>query len=204
MSFLKPQISFSSSFASIFSVIKHNSSVFFSSNIIYFGQKQSIKVKIFEIFECSDQNWSNSSCQFWNDNSISLQFLHHSSLSWHITSLKKLIHFQLWTNKVLIFETFKCSGQNWLNFSCHIWKHKSLFLQVLHQTSVPSNITPLHFFSSNIIYFGQNQSIKVKIFEIFKCSCQNWSNSSCQFWIDKSVPLQFLHRSSLSWHITPL
>ena len=28
--------------------------------------------------------------------------------------------------------------------------------------------------------------------------------SSCQFWNGKSLPLQILHYSSLSWHITPL
>ena len=44
----------------------------------------------------------------------------------------------------------------------------------------------------------------MKIFETFKCSGQNSSNSSCQFWNDKSNPLQILHHSSLSWHITPL
>ena len=38
--------------------------IFFSSNIIYFGQKQLIKVQISEISECSTQNLSNSSCQF--------------------------------------------------------------------------------------------------------------------------------------------
>ena len=43
----------------------------------------------------------------------------------------------------------------------------------------------------------------MRIFGIFKCSGQNSSNSSCQFWNDKSIP-QILHHSSLSWHITPL
>ena len=44
----------------------------------------------------------------------------------------------------------------------------------------------------------------MKMFETFKCSGQNSSNSSCQFWNDKSIPLQILHHSSLSWQITPL
>ena len=60
------------------------------------------------------------------------------------------------------------------------------------------------FFSSNITYFGQKQPVKVQIFEIFKCSGQNLSNSSCQFWTDKSIPLQIWYHSSLSWHKTPL
>ena len=50
MSFLKAQVSFPSNLASILSSIKNNSSIlFFSSNIIYFGQKKP-KVQIFEIF----------------------------------------------------------------------------------------------------------------------------------------------------------
>ena len=30
------------------------------------------------------------------------------------------------------------------------------------------------------------------------------SNSLCQFWNDKSIPLQILYPSSLSWNVTPL
>ena len=44
----------------------------------------------------------------------------------------------------------------------------------------------------------------MKIFETFKCSHQNLSNSLCQFWNDKSIPLQILYPSSVSWKITPL
>ena len=44
----------------------------------------------------------------------------------------------------------------------------------------------------------------MKIFNTFKCSCQNSSNSSCQFWNDKSIPLQILYHSSFSWHTSPL
>ena len=43
---------------------------FFSSNNIYFAQKEPIKVKIFETFKHTDQNLSNSLCQFSNDKSI--------------------------------------------------------------------------------------------------------------------------------------
>ena len=59
-------------------------------------------------------------------------------------------------------------------------------------------------FNSNNVYFAQKEPIKMKIFETFKCLGQNSSNSSCQLWNDKSVPLQLLHNSSLSWQITPL
>ena len=121
---------------------------FFSSINIYFAQKESIKVKIFETFECSGQNLSNSLCQFWNDKSIPLQILYPSSVSW--------------------------------------------------------KIIPLYFFSSSNIYFAQKELIKMKIFETFECLGQILSNSLCQFWNDKSIPLQILHPSSVSWKITPL
>ena len=88
------------------------------------------------------------------------------------------------------------------NFSCHIPNHKSVFLQILHHSLVSRNITPLYLFSSSIIHFVQKESIKVQIFETFGCSRQNSSNFSCQFWNNKSIPLQFLHYSSLSWQIT--
>ena len=63
---------------------------FFTSNNIYFAQKEHIKVKIFETFKCLGQNLSNFPCQFWNDKSLPLQILHHSSLPWHITPLESL------------------------------------------------------------------------------------------------------------------
>ena len=46
LSVLKQQISFSSNFASMFSVMRHNSSVIFSWIFIYFQQKVPIKVQI--------------------------------------------------------------------------------------------------------------------------------------------------------------
>ena len=70
--------------------------------------------------------------------------------------------------------------------------------------SISWKITPPYFFSSNNVYFAQKEHIKMKIFETFKCSAQNLSNSSCQPWNDKSIPLQILRHCSLSWQITPL
>ena len=103
-----------------------------------------------------------------------------------------------------IFETFECSGQNLLSSLCQFWNEISIPLQILYPSSVSCKITPLYFSSSNNIYFAQKEPIKVKIFVTFKCSCQNLSNSSCQLWHDKSVPLQILRNYSLSWQIIPL
>ena len=62
----------------------------FSSNNVCFAQKDAIKVKCFETFECSGQNLSNSLSQFSSDNWFPLHILRHSSLSWQITPLSIL------------------------------------------------------------------------------------------------------------------
>ena len=136
---LKGQVNSSSNFASFFIAMTHNSSVSFNLIHLLFWMKGSHQSPNFETFECSCKNLSNSSCDFLSHKWVSLQFLHHSSVSW--------------------------------------------------------NITRSYFFSSSMIYFVQKERIKVQIFEIFECSRQNLSNSSCQFWNDKSIPCQFLHHS---------
>ena len=103
-----------------------------------------------------------------------------------------------------IFETSECSGQNLSNFLCQFWNGKSIPLQILYPSSVSWKIIPLYFFSSNNIYFAQKEPIKMKILETFECSGQNLSHFLGQFWNDKSIPLQILYPSSVSWKITPL
>ena len=49
MSFMEPKVIFSSKFPSILSLMTHNSLYFFSSNIIYFGQKGPFKVQILRL-----------------------------------------------------------------------------------------------------------------------------------------------------------
>ena len=60
---------------------------FFSSNKIYFFQKEHIKMKISQNFKCLGQNSSNTSSQLWNGKLFPLQILRHSSWSWQITPL---------------------------------------------------------------------------------------------------------------------
>ena len=166
-------------------------------------------MKFVETFECSGQNLANSLCQFWNDKLIPLQILYPSSVSWKITPLyyfsSNSIYFaQKEPIKVKMFETFECSGQNLSNSLCQFWNDKSIPLQILYLSSVSWKITPLYFFSSNNIYFPQKEHIKMKIFETFKCLAQNLWNSLCQLWNYKSILLQILCHSSLSWQITLL
>ena len=55
MSFMKPQFFFFSKFTSIFSIMRHSSSVLFSPNIKYFGQKEPIKVQILRLWSVESE-----------------------------------------------------------------------------------------------------------------------------------------------------
>ena len=115
---------------------------FFSSNNIYFAHKEPIKVKIFEIFECSGQILSNSLCQFWNEESIPLQILYPSS------SFMK-------------------------DYSSVLFLVQTMYTLL-----------------------KRKEHIKIKLFEIFECSCQILSNFLCQFRNEESIPLEILYPSS--------
>ena len=156
---------------------------FFSSKNIYFAQKEPIKKKIFETFECSSQILSNFLCQFWNNKLNPLQTLYPCLVSWKIIPLcffsSKNIYFaQKEPIKMKILETFECLGQILSNSLCQFWNDKSIPFQILYPSSVSWKIILLYFFSSKNIYFAQKEPIKMKIFETFECSGQNSSNSS--------------------------
>ena len=106
-----------------------------------------------------------------------------------------------WFSSTILLSKMKYFFSTWENLSnssCHFWKLKSVFLQILNQYSVPSNITPLYFFCSKIIYFGQKQPIKSANFSNFRVKIRK--NSWCQFWSDKPIPLQIFHHSSVWLH----
>ena len=141
--------------------------------------------------------------------SILLQILYPSSVSWKIIPLyffnSDNIYFaQKELIKMTIFETFEWSGQILSNSLCQFWNDKSIPLQILYPSSVSWKIIPLYFFRPNNIYFAQKELIKMKIFETFECLGQILSNSLCQFWNNKSILLQILYPSSVSWKIIPL
>ena len=207
-SFFKPQISFLQNF--------HISSVwwkitpmhFCSSNNIYLGHKEPIKTNSldFWVLESKFVKFLMSILKRQvNSSSIFVSFF---IVMTHISSVNfKVIHFLLWAKgsyQISNFDTFECSGKNLQTSSCYFPSNKSVFLQILHHSSLSWKINPLYFFSSNNIYFAQNDPIKVKIFETFEYSGQNLSNSLCEFWNDKSIPLQILYPSSASWKIIPL
>ena len=139
---------------------------FFTSNIIYFGQKQRIKVQMFEILECLSKNvlhfvWQVNS--FSNFASFFIAMTHSSPVNF------KLLHFILWikgSHESPNFKALKCSDENLPKLSCHFLNYKSIFLQFFHHSRVSWKITLLHFFSASIIYFGQNEPIKCKFLRL--------------------------------------
>ena len=137
----------------------------------------------------------------------SLDFLSFFSVITHNSpAIFWLMHFLLWTkgsHESTNFDNFKCSGENLPNSSCHFPDHKSVFLQMLHDSSKSWETTPLYFFRWKVIYFARKGPIKVQILETFECP-DHISSNSCHFWNNKSVFLQILHRSSVSWDIAPL
>ena len=104
-----------------------------------------------------------------------------------------------------IFETFfECSGQNLSIFlMSNLKRQVDSSPSFVSLSSFMKDYSSVHF-SSNNIYFARKKPIKMKMFETFEYSGQISSNSLCQFWNDKSIPLQMLCLSSVSWKIIPL
>ena len=141
MSFLKAQVSFPPNCTLIVNAIKHNSLVHFQlKHYILRSQRahqsakcsglSSDRVKIRQISQFNFETTSQllfkffiyPHCQYTNTLYINFQ----------------LMRFLLWTkgsHQDLNFQTFNCYGENAPNFSCHFPNHKSVFLQILHQSS---------------------------------------------------------------------
>ena len=131
MPFLKAQVSFSSNVASIFSAIKQNSSILFSSNNIYFGQKQPIKVQVF--------------LDFYGLGSKFVKFL-MSILIWQVNSSSIFASFFI---KAHIFSTSDksmSSKSQFGDFQVFWWKFAEFFMWIFGNTSQ---------------FFGQKQPVKV-------------------------------------------
>ena len=167
---------------SVFLQNLHNSSVswkvsplyFCSSNNIYFGQKEPIKKNKFLDFLSAWVKFCEVHVSFKTSQFLfNLCIILHFHDTYNCTVNLKLIHFLLWTKasyQSSNFDTFECSGENLQNSSCHFPSNKSVFLQILHYSSMLWNIPHMYFFSSNNTYFAQKEPVKVKIFETFEYS----------------------------------
>ena len=166
-----------------FILMTHNSPVIFKLKYFQLWTKESYQSPHFETYKCSGSNVPNSLCYFPNQKLAFVQILHHSLVSWKITPL----HF--FRSNITRKDQSKCKFLRLLSAWIQIHQILVIFettnqfsFKFFYQSWVPSNITSLYFLSWSIIYFGQKQSIKVQIFEIFECLGKNLLNSSCRFW----------------------
>ena len=88
--------------------------------------------------------------------SFPLKFASTFSVMTHNSSeiflLKSYIFWTKRAHQCTIFQTFECSNQSSPNSPCHFWNHK---------------ITFVYFFSSNLIYFGQRETIEVTFLDFW-------------------------------------
>ena len=141
MSVLKWEFNSSPNFALLFSPIKQLLCTSLAQTLYTLVEKKPLKWT-FSRLECSGQNLSNSSCQFWNDKSIPYQIFHHSSVLSKLTPLYLFSSNNIYFDqkdpiKVKTLETFECSGQNLSNASCQFWNDKLIPLQNFHHSSLP-------------------------------------------------------------------
>ena len=123
MAFLKPRVSFSSNFASLFSVMRRNSSVLFHPKLYMLWKKGAHQSANFKTFDFSHRN---SLCPCSS---------HEIGLLSALMKVHPIPHAS--------FET-----------------ERSGF--ILHHCSVSWKITPLYFWSPNLVYFGQKEPIEKK------------------------------------------
>ena len=133
----------------------------------------------FETFDCSGQIFPNSLCQFWNDKSIPLQIYYLSSVSWKIIQTV----YTLLNRSPLKWKLLRLLSARvkFCQFFMQFWNNEPIPLQILYPSSVSWKITPPYFFSPNNIYFANKERIKVKIFETFEHSSQNFQISYANF-----------------------
>ena len=99
--------------------------------------------------------------------------LYHLSFSCRKIPLKcsswKIMRFgQKQPMKVHFFTLLECFNKSSLNFSCHFWNHKArVYSKFASPSSIVQNNYSAIFFSSNLIYFGQKEPIKVKFLDFW-------------------------------------
>ena len=167
MSFQKVQVSFPTNFASIFSVIKHNSSLLFLAQTYTLVKSSPLKCKFLRF---SSARVTIRQIPHVNSE-LTSQFLLKFFIILHCHGTKILCTFYAHTFSALdkripsrspILDFRTCSGKNLLNSSCmfesqvsFLSNFVSILIAIKHNSSVL-------YFTLNIICFGQNQSIKVQ------------------------------------------
>ena len=166
MSFLKAQVIFPSNFASVFSAIKNNSSILFFAQTLYTLVKSSLlKCKFLRFSSARVKTRQIPHVNF----ELTSQFLIKFCIILHCHDTKPSCKFKAHTFSTLD-KRIKGKSQFW-EFRVLYWKFAKFLMSFskplvsfssnFASRSMSWNIAPLYFFSSNMIYFGQKQPIKV-------------------------------------------
>ena len=169
MSFLEPRLGFPWNLASLFSVMRHSSSILFHLNLHMLWTKEAHQSANFQVFDISHENQPNT--YFSSHESFSFKFC--ITLQCHnIFSLK----FSSW-NIICFWQKNPINVHFFGLLSAPMIVHSiphaifentgSGYIQNLHHCSVPWKIIPLYYFSSNLIYFGQKEAIRVKFLDFW-------------------------------------
>ena len=134
LSILKGQVDSSPNFVSLFSVMKDNSSLLFHLKLYMLSTKGTHQVQIFRFstahIKINQIPHVNSSSDF------ALLFSVMKITPMYFFSCNEIYFVQKEPIKGKDFETSKCSGETLPYTSCHFPNHKSIFLQILHHSSV--------------------------------------------------------------------
>ena len=179
MSFLEPRVSFSSNFASLFIVMRHNSSLSFHLNICILWTKGAHQSTIFQTFDCS------------HEVSFSLNLASPFSVMKFLCNFQPetLYAFDQKSPSMYKFSDFECSNESSSNSSCHFWNPKvrvySNFASLLSVMKDDSSV----FFLVQTSYTIDKNSPSKWNFWTFEWLDENSPNSSCHIWNLKSVIL---------------
>ena len=119
------------------------------------------------------------------------------------------------------FDIFKCSDENVLTSSCHFPTHRSVFLQILHDSSVSWNILLCTFLGQTLYTLHKRDQSQCKCFRLFgaqikihqilvifdtknKCLFKFCTTLIVRIGVSTPTPLNsttpsFLPRSPLNW-----
>ena len=103
-----------------------------------------------------------------NSSSDFLSFF--SVISYNSCVSLQLMDFLLWSkgsHENTNFDIFNCSDENLLNSSCHFPNHKSVFLQILHDSSVSWNILLCTFLDQTLYILHKRDQTKCRFFRLF-------------------------------------
>ena len=90
------------------------------------------------------------------------------------------------------FWDFQVLGSKFVNFSCQLWNYKSVPLQILRNSSLSWQITPLWILSWYVFKFGLKDPIKIPILSALEKICHIphviiQTTSQLKVMLDKSV-----------------